>query len=146
MSERERDEGIFNSVVEALSLDARIKIPLRLRSDSQSATQRHRASSPLGSLSKGGYPPPFFPPREPAMIAIVAPMTTNANRSTTSERSDDRFRGYLPGKVRREREEGEIERENRDRRHRSMQTSGLPRVSIFSPLETRRDIPFPSPV
>lgn len=39
------------------------------------------------------------------------------------------------------REEGEIERENRDRRHRSMQTSGLPRVSIFSPLETRRDIP-----
>lgn len=72
MSERERDEGIFNSVVEALSLDARIKIPLRLRSDSQSATQRHRASSPLGSLSKGGYPPPFFPPREPAMIAIVA--------------------------------------------------------------------------
>lgn len=99
MRERERDEGIFNSVVEALSLDARIKIPLRLRSDSQSATQRHRASSPLGSLSKGGYPPPFFPPREPAMIAIVAPMTTNANRSTTSERSDDRFRGYLPGKV-----------------------------------------------
>lgn len=42
---------------------------------------------------------------------------------------DDRFRGYLPGKA----EGGGIERQNRDRRHRSMQTSdGLPAVSIFS--------------
>lgn len=69
------------SLASSGSLDARIKIPPSAPVRFAKRYRHRRVSSSLsGSLSERRLLPTTFPPRDyAAMIAIVAPMTTNAN-------------------------------------------------------------------